>query len=248
MSIPIPDDESLFNNVKYLQGTDYLTIEGTEDLTDRQLQRLIQLLADHPEFRKIPTITILVEGTISEHMENILRSRSFHLHDEVVFYQRRLEDLINVQSAWTIRSLHELNQKDFLKVWEKVISGSLNASSILSMEKQMDSVKAELGSRYKDSCLVAFEEKKPIGILMPHIEPGTELEGRLFYFGLVPDERNKRQSRGLHLHALARLKHDFHAAVYVGSTSINNLPMRKVFEQNGCQWLGKKLVYKRTAT
>ncbi|SDL94344.1 GNAT family N-acetyltransferase [Sediminibacillus halophilus] len=248
MGIPITNDELLFNQIKCLQGKDYLTIEGTKDLTDRQLQRLIQVMAESPQFKTIPAITILVDGTLTETMVSMFQTCGFHVRDEVAFYQRRLEDLPNVQSDWTIRSLHELNQIDFLKIWKRVISGSLNATSNLSMEKQMESVKSELGNRYKDSCLVAFEEKKPIGVLMPHIEPGTEKEGRLFYFGLVPDERNKRKSRLLHLHALARLKQDFQAAVYVGSTSVNNIPMRKVFERNGCKWIDKKLVYTRTVT
>ncbi|WP_371068631.1 hypothetical protein [Sediminibacillus sp. JSM 1682029] len=248
MSIPLQGDESLLEQVKCLQGKDYLTIEGTEGLTERKLICLIQLLKDHRELRKIPTITILVEGNVSENLESELRNGRFYLHDEVVFYQRGLEEFPAVHPVWDIRSLNELDQQDFLKVWEKVISGSLNAASTLSMEKQMDSVKAELGNRYKDSCLTVFEEKKPIGVVIPHIEPGTEAEGRLFYFGLVPEERNKRKSRLLHLHALARLKHDFQAAVYVGSTSVNNLPMRKVFERNDCEWTSKKQIYKRTIT
>jgi len=37
---------------------------------------------------------------------------------------------------------------------------------------------------------------------MPHIEPGTSEEGRLFYFGIIPSERGKGKSKLLHKQAL----------------------------------------------
>jgi hypothetical protein len=71
------------------------------------------------------------------------------------------------------------------------MKGSLNTSSTLSVEKEFIGMKSELGREYAKSCLIAFHGKNPIGITMPHIEQGTVDEGRLFYFGLLPEYRGK---------------------------------------------------------
>ncbi|WP_233522734.1 hypothetical protein [Peribacillus glennii] len=45
-----------------------------------------------------------------------------------------------------------------------------------------------------------------MGIAIPHIEPGTDSEGRLFYFGLMPEERGKGKSAEIHMDCLMLLK------------------------------------------
>lgn len=53
----------------------------------------------------------------------------------------------------------------------------LNAPSTLSIEKEFEGMKSELGSDYIKSCLIAYYDKNPIWITMPHIEPGSIDEG-----------------------------------------------------------------------
>ncbi|MFD1040467.1 hypothetical protein ACFQ3N_18995 [Virgibacillus byunsanensis] len=76
-------------------------------------------------------------------------------------------------------------------------------------------------------------------------EPGTEDEGRLFYFGLIPSERGKGKSKLLHLQAIQMLESDLHASFYIGCTSKNNTPMLKTFMNNGCTELKRYRAYKR---
>ncbi|WP_053220252.1 GNAT family N-acetyltransferase [Virgibacillus senegalensis] len=241
----ITDDESLFNQVKCLQGDDYLTIEETGNLTEEQMKRIVKILSDHPEYRKIPVVTILTEGNLSADLGRCMRDGGFQLQDEVIMYYRSLDDLPDIPSAFAIKSLHKMKKEEFQIIWKQAMHGSLNASSNFSTDKHMNSVRAELGCSYQDSCLVAFEGKEPIGVLMPHIEPGTEKEGRLFYFGLLPAHRNKGKSRKVHMQALAILKHEFHAEEYIGSTSVNNIPMRKILKRNGCQRFRQNKVFRR---
>ncbi|WP_423808617.1 hypothetical protein [Pontibacillus yanchengensis] len=80
---------------------------------------------------------------------------------------------------------------------------------------------------------------------MPHIEPGTKNEGRLFYFGLIPSERGKGKSRKLHQRALGILQQDFQARYYIGATSVHNKPMVNTFISNGCEIMESYKVYKR---
>ncbi|WP_268626099.1 hypothetical protein [Paenibacillus alvei] len=60
------------------------------------------------------------------------------------------------------------------------------------------------------------------------------LEGRLFWIGIHPAYKGKGLGRGLHTIGLYRLQHDFQAKSYLGATEIENAPMRKIMETNGC--------------
>ncbi|WP_257351012.1 GNAT family N-acetyltransferase [Pseudalkalibacillus decolorationis] len=122
---------------------------------------------------------------------------------------------------------------------------SPNAPSSLNIDEHMKSVEIELGPSYINSCMIVLEKTKPIGVIMPHIEPGTKEEGRLFYFGIIPSERGRGKSKQLHRQALQVLRDDFQASYYIGSTSQNNEPMLKTFMANGCKVIEKSKVYKK---
>ena len=49
----------------------------------------------------------------------------------------------------------------------------------------------EIGEQWKEHCLTADVDEKPIGIVIPHIERGTLEEGKLMYFAVTPNMRNK---------------------------------------------------------
>ncbi|MBS4174712.1 GNAT family N-acetyltransferase [Bacillus sp. FJAT-49736] len=102
------------------------------------------------------------------------------------------------------------------------------------MEQHFDSIKSELGrKKWRNSCRVFIKEEEPIAVTIPHIEPGTEDEGRLFYFGIVPKERGKGLSSILHNQSLSFLK-EMGATYYIGSTQTTNIRMQNVFKKNGC--------------
>lgn len=113
------------------------------------------------------------------------------------------------------------------------MSGSDNAPSSLSIHEHFHSIQTELGGDWQKSRIAFYESNQPIGISIPHIEPGTKNEGRLFYFGLLPEERGKGLSAHIHLQSLNILK-QMGATYYVGSTHITNEKMQKVFWKNGC--------------
>jgi hypothetical protein len=114
------------------------------------------------------------------------------------------------------RYLENISINEFKRVWEESMKGSLNSPSSITMDEQMRSVEVELGPDFKKSCVVACENSRPIGVVIPHIEPGTLREGRLFYFGLIPEERGKGKSIPLHQQALDILKNVFKAEYYKG--------------------------------
>lgn len=76
--------------------------------------------------------------------------------------------------------------------------------------------------------------KKPIGIIMPHIFQENPELGTLLNIGLVSAERGKGYGRIIHAKGLEILK-GMGAKKYMGATDINNLAMLKVFIVNGCR-------------
>ncbi|GGC95397.1 hypothetical protein GCM10007216_27690 [Thalassobacillus devorans] len=234
----------IYDKVKFVEGEEYVTVEDTRHLTDQEMKDLITHLLNDPAFHS-KDMTLLVHHKFSEEIEVYLTEHRFQMLDENVMVKKLLTQETAEAAYFDTASLHDIPEEAFKPIWKKAMSGSLNAPSSLDMDGHMQSVKGELGEDYRKSCLVAYENGEPIGVVMPHIEPGTADEGRLFYFGLVPEARGKRKSKQLHLQALDILKSQFGASYYIGSTSRNNVPMLKTFEANSCTVVEKNKVYKR---
>lgn len=98
----------------------------------------------------------------------------------------------------------------------------------------MNSIQTEIGSNWKEHCYLFLKGNILVGLAIPLIEMGTTDEGRLFYFGVVPDYRGMGVGTAIHREALRLLKQKFQASYYVGSTDILNMSMIRVFERNGC--------------
>ncbi|TCP29234.1 hypothetical protein EV207_11134 [Scopulibacillus darangshiensis] len=143
-----------------------------------------------------------------------------------------------------LKSLNNLSEHTFCSAWQKTMEGSLNAPGSFSVKDGLfEGLKEELGESYKDSCLTAFLGDDCIGVAVPHIEPGTRDEGRLFYFGILPEFRSEGLGNLLHERSLDTLK-ALGAATYIGTTDAANEPMQRIFEKNGCRYTYEKTTYK----
>jgi RimJ/RimL family protein N-acetyltransferase len=164
-----------------------------------------------------------------------LKNMGFHLFASKVEFTRRIDSLCSNDNQYIWNSLDTgiFSEQTFMNVWEQCKSGSDNASTTLTIEQQFHSIQTELGEGWEKSCYIVYEEMKPIAVSIPHIEPGTTEEGRLFYFGLVPEKRGKGKSERIHLESLFILK-EMGVVYYIGSTHIANRRMQKVFLRNGC--------------
>lgn len=243
----IADRFAVYDKVKFVEGEQYVTVEDTRHLTSQEVKNLVTYLLNDSAFHS-KAMTLLVHHKFSEGIESFLTDRGFQLHDENVMVKKVLSEEAQTAVYFDTASLHEISEEAFKHIWEQAMGQSLNAPSSLDMDGHMQSVKEELGEDYRSSCLIAYEDGRPIGVVMPHIEPGTTSEGRLFYFGLVPEVRGKGKSKRLHHQALGILKDKFGAGYYIGSTSSKNIPMLKTFEANGCTVVERNKVYKRAKT
>lgn len=218
---------------------DYISIEELEgmDFNLEDLENKLGYFILLGKKMNLSRLSVLIKRSSKHylHLSNTLIQLGFEKFASRVEVLRNLEDIEDIKSDHEWRSLADstLSEDEFKGLWERCMVGSDNAASPLKIEEHFKSVKSELGADWRKSCLAIYEEGKPIGIVIPHIEPGTISEGRLFYFGLVPGERGKGKSALLHHQALVVLK-QMGATYYIGGTHESNLRMQKVFLRNGC--------------
>ncbi|MGM0750640.1 MAG: hypothetical protein ACQET6_01855 [Bacillota bacterium] len=237
-------EKSFLEKVKIIQGDNYATIEDTNELTPSELKELVNYLDQTPPYHSLSNLKILVNHTFSREVDQYLEGKRYDLVDEFLTVYKKLEKS-EVEHSFTLKNLHMISKNEFIHIWLESMKSSLNPPSFLSMGEHMKAVKTELGAHYKDSCIAVYEGDKGIGVMMPHIEPGTKDEGRLFYFGLIPVERGKGKSKLLHKLALSLLESEFHATYYIGGTSIHNTPMIRTFQANGCEVMDRNRVFNK---
>lgn len=165
----------------------------------------------------------------------VLREFGFELYAAKIEVFRKLSDSVTLEKQYDFCSIDvgTLSEEEFKSLWERCMSDSDNKSSSLNINEHFHTIQAELGKGWEKSCIAFYDKEQPIGISIPHIEPGTKNEGRLFYFGLLPEERGKGLSAHIHLQSLYMLE-QMGATYYIGSTHMTNEKMQKVFWKNGC--------------
>ncbi|MDN4074243.1 GNAT family N-acetyltransferase [Fictibacillus terranigra] len=226
--------------MKILDGSpEYIIIEQADPelKPEEWKQGLSQILlrAKKQSLQRIQAV-LLRDGRDYENLANELIGRGFVYYSSKVDVYRNLSGLKDQTSMFQWLSLKDetLTEAEFIEIWRECMLLSDNAPSSLTMEQHLQSVKKELGSGWEYSCRVFYDNKGPKGISIPHIEPGTSNEGRLFYFGVLPQERFKGSGTKMHGQSLSFLK-EMGAEYYIGSTHLANQKMQRVFEKNGCE-------------
>ncbi|AKG05841.1 hypothetical protein AAV35_013765 (plasmid) [Salimicrobium jeotgali] len=237
----------LFNS-KIINGSpDYLIIEEIGEL--KGTHEFEQLIAETMKFvvnKNIKKVSIVLnnqEALNTSYLE-YLEKRGFFQHEIQYFYYRNLEQL-HISNELDSISLSSLKWNDeylFKKIWEQSMVYSLNAPSQTTIERQFEGMKSEIGNNYKGNCLTISKNNIPIGVTIPHIEQGKLDEGRIFYFGLLPEYRGKGLGRLIHKKSLQYLK-QLKAGYYIGSTGHKNHIMQNVFKDNNCKFFDERITY-----
>ncbi|MBE7139918.1 GNAT family N-acetyltransferase [Bacillus toyonensis] len=164
----------------------------------------------------------------------VLLDAGFSLHAAKIEVCRGLNNVEALEKQYTYCSIEEtLSEKEFKYIWKQCMLNSGNQTSILTIDEHFYSVQTELGKGREKSCIVFYDKNEPIGMSIPHIESGTESEGRSFYFGVMPYCRGKGIASQLHLQSLHMLK-EMGATYYIGSTHTSNEKMQRIFWRNNC--------------
>lgn len=137
-------------------------------------------------------------------------------------------------------AVHQVSLLPQYEVWPPLAHESISLLSEIMQISLKDAKKfliqmnEELPSQSEKMFTVYKRNNEPVGVVLPHIEPHTNNEGRMFWIGVHPRFQGKGMGRELHSIGLYRLKKDFQADTYLGITQIDNLPMKKIMLSNEC--------------
>jgi RimJ/RimL family protein N-acetyltransferase len=231
----------LFNvikNEKEYWLVDQVKIEG-KSVEDYKAE-FAKLLSEY-EKDNINYLSLLME----ERFEAWLLDNGFRKISVIHEYIKGLGEEEYHKSNLSFRSLAERRMEDseFAQLYELCRSGTANKNIPQPIEQVMASISKELGDDWRNNCFYFLKDNEVIGISIPHIEMGTIDEGRMFYFGIVPNWRGKGLGAEIHKITL-ELMRKLNANYYVGSTDESNGHMIKIFEKNGCKLRNKKGIYR----
>ncbi len=214
----------------------YFVLEGTpayfsNDQISQAIQEMVEKKFQH-DLKSISVICDESELNFGFWKDELLKA-GFQLKTRRLQFERSLDTLEKKSGSHEI-TWQKTEDAQFQKYWMLASKDSLNKPDSVSIDNGLfEGLKEELGSSYGDHCLIGCWNGRPIGISIPHIEPGTAEEGRLFFLGLFPEYRGQGLGRYLHLQSLIHLKR-IGARNYIGMTDERNIPMQKLFIQNGC--------------
>jgi RimJ/RimL family protein N-acetyltransferase len=178
---------------------------------------------------------------------NLLKESEFIEKEDRAYYRRKLSGYTSpYEDRFESKSLREIGEEEFLEVYRKTYSNNLNRNfNNTSPETDFRSHIESAGNLFDPNhWYVVFESNSPIGVLLPQRFPDTPHDGTLMSVGLLPEARNKGFGRILHAMGMEILASQS-ATDYIGSTDVQNVPMRKIFERNGCELIGIRTTHER---
>jgi ribosomal protein S18 acetylase RimI-like enzyme len=139
---------------------------------------------------------------------------------------------------FSYRSLGELGTAAFVEAFKLVCVDSAGIDVVEYLQRPETEFRGLVeyaGSAFDpDDWLLAFTGGELAGMVLPQRFHDTPAEGTLFLIALVPAQRQRGYGKILHAKGLEALA-TRGVERYVGSTHVDNTPMIRVFEQNGCQ-------------
>ncbi|MDI2586250.1 GNAT family N-acetyltransferase [Psychrobacillus sp. NEAU-3TGS] len=229
---------NLIKNEKAYWLVDQVKMEGKSQEEYKEAFKKILKAYDEEQ---IGYLSLLMD----EAFEKWLLERDFRKISSIVEYTKLLEEEINLDSDLLFHSLSDglMTDTEFAQVYELCRTGTANKNIPQPIEQVMDSIGKELGEDWRSHCYYFLKGQKLVGISIPHIEMGTEEEGRMFYFGVIPEMRGMGLGAEIHKVTLSIMK-KIKATYYVGSTDESNAHMVQIFKKNGCVLRDKKGIYR----
>ncbi|MDM5234935.1 GNAT family N-acetyltransferase [Bacillus cereus] len=213
---------------------------NAEIFTEGQLEEIIQCCVAEAE----------KEGLEKLHFEISSKSPNYDMYkkcfetysieyvteNSIVF--KDIYEVKDVESEIDFKLIEQVGEDAFYSLWKEVTGEQVAFDQFVNMMEQ------EIGGQWKEHCLTAVVGEESIGIVIPHIERDTLEEGKLMYFAIAPNMRNKGYEAALFTEAMFVLK-EIGASYYIGEANVQNEWMKDIFEKNGCQVLSSTERYVR---
>lgn len=232
----------LFNLIKSKKEywlVDQVKVDGISEKEYKEA--FTKILSSYKE-EQIGYLSLLMD----ESFEEWLLDSGFRKVSSIVEYTKQLENQSELDRDLLFYSLAEgvMTDSEFAKIYELCRTGTANKNIPQPINQVMASLSSELGDKWRSNCYCFYTNDKLVGISIPHIEMGTLHEGRMFYFGVVPDMREQGFGMKIHKLSLELMQQKMHANYYVGSTDESNNHMITIFTKNGCTLRDKKGIYR----
>ncbi|WP_158234666.1 GNAT family N-acetyltransferase [Lentibacillus sediminis] len=212
-----------------------------KNVTQAEYQRAFRHILDEWHEQQVGYLSVLMD----EAHENWPLSNGFEKVTSIVEYERGLDALPEPEPGIEYHALSggRITGSEYAALYDLCRTGSANKNEQQKVDEVMDSLERELGPNWREHCYYFQKDEVMLGIGIPHIEMGTQDEGRLFYFGVAPEARGRGVGSALHKITLKLLK-KMGASYYVGSTDTHNTGMIKIFQKNDCVLRDQKGMYR----
>ncbi|EEK72435.1 MULTISPECIES: GNAT family N-acetyltransferase [Bacillus] len=211
-----------------------------EFFTEEQLEEIMQYCVVEAEKDGIEELQFEISSKSPNYdvYKKCFETYSFEYITENMIVFKDIYEVEDIESEIDFKLIEEIGEAAFYSLWNEVTGEQIDYDQFVNTMLQ------EIGGQWKEHCLTAIANEEPIGIVIPHIEKGTLEEGKLMYFAVTPNMRNKGYEAALFTGAMFVLK-EIGASYYIGETNIQNEWMKDVFGKNGCQQLSSTERYVR---
>ncbi|MGN4425192.1 GNAT family N-acetyltransferase [Bacillus cereus group sp. MYBK30-1] len=213
---------------------------NAEVLTEEQLEEMMQRCVAEVEKDGLENLHFEISSKSPNYdvYKKCFEMYSFEYIAENIIVFKDIYEVEDLESEIDFKLMEEVREDAFHSLWNEVTAEQVAYDQFVNMMEQ------EIGGQWKEHCLTAVVGEEPIGIVIPYIERGTLEEGRLMYFAVAPNMRNKGYEAALFTGAMFVLK-EIGASYYIGETNVKNEWMKDIFEKNGCQLLSSTERYVR---
>lgn len=213
--------------VHYIKNSDTIMLEILNNARNNLLEidGLIQELILCSSLNKIKKIRLECPLNILNQLKET-KSKMYITGERVLFTKNLVGDKYLIPPYYEIWPSLDHKSISLLSEFMRV--------SLKEARRFLIQMKEELPSQSEKMFTVYKKNNEPVGIVLPHIEPHTNNEGRIFWIGVHPHFQDKGIGKELHSLGLYRLKKDFHADTYLGITQVDNFPMKKIMLSNDC--------------
>ncbi|KXY44440.1 GNAT family N-acetyltransferase [Bacillus mycoides] len=211
-----------------------------EVFTEEQLEEIMQYCVAEAEKDGIEELQFEISSKSPNYdvYKKCFETYSFEYITENMIVFKDIYEVEDIESEIDFKLIEEIGEAAFYSLWNEVTGEQIDYDQFVNTMLQ------EIGGQWKEHCLTASIDEETIGIVIPHIERGTLEEGKLMYFAVAPNMRNKGYEAAFFTGAMFVLK-EIGASYYIGETNVQNEWMKDVFEKNGCQQLSSTERYVR---
>ncbi|MEM5608157.1 GNAT family N-acetyltransferase [Bacillus toyonensis] len=205
---------------------------NAEAFTEEQLKEIMQYCVAEAEKEGVEKLHFEISSKSPNYdvYKKCFETYSFEYVTENMIVFKDIYEVEDVESEIDFKLIEEVGEDTFYSFWNEMTEEQVDYNQFVHMMEQ------EIGEQWKEHCLTAVASEEPIGIVIPHIEKGTLEEGKLMYFVMAPNMRNKGYEATFFTGAMFVLK-EIGASYYIGETNVQNEWMKDVFGKNGCQSL-----------